>query len=217
MTKAKETLCTNHATLPPEKRPRIESPFILENQLQPKVWHTFLWVSKQDHLPFYAGVGSDFQAYEMVHKVSGGKWAVQQMYRASLKDNFLCLFVDRDTTEHYAYSLLHYLYSYFTNQPCPTNTDALFTMKPLTWLPEPCTSYTVLKPFFPLPSSSPEQIRIREYYKSDLRNRLVKQRTNNRIYDKYRNEKQEAIAILTKALQEGSIPAQDLPRPPVRP
>jgi hypothetical protein len=212
MTKNRETVYTTHYTLPPEKAPEIVGPHTGPTHPRAGTWCVYLWASKQDHLPFYLGIGTEFQAYELIHKNDTGRFTVHQTYRNLLKADFLCLLVHKYLDHNHALSMCHYLYHHLTNLEEPSNKGALFTQKAPTFIPKECEEYTVTRPFLELPPSTQEQLARRLYYKQDLHKRLRQQKQNVEYYKKYKKEREEARLLL----EQPNTKAEDLPRPPVR-
>lgn len=231
MTRPREANYTTNFSLFQEKKPLLSSDRFEVNPIPspdhpahshlqaPNQYTVYLWVSKNDHLPFYIGIGSEFQAYEMTHKKSGGQLAAHQFYRNIVGKDFICLFLDKHLTEIYAHSLFHYAYHYYKGTHSlappldPSNTDVFLTMKEPSWLQPDAGDYTVVRPLTPLPHSTPEQLRAREFWKRELLQKLKMQRHNRASYNRYTEEKLEAKA---KMKNLDSLPVDQIPKPPVR-
>lgn len=184
MTKASTPKHNKHVTLPPEKTVKLAGPHFNPVIPMPPVYCVFLWVSFEDTIPFYLGVGSEYQAYDQLHLYTSGKSTLHQTYRKLLEENFLCVIVVKNVIEPYAHSVYHYLYNHLTTLPKPMYNDALFAMKPPTWIPESAKEYTVVQPLPPIPPPTVAQLVRRENLKKVLQKKLKAQIVNAKQYDK---------------------------------
>ena len=193
MTRPKETVHTTHIILPPEKSVKLASPHFNPVIPQPPDYCVYLWATKSDPTPFYIGVGSEYQAYELIHRTETNGYMLHQTFRNIVGEDFLCIIAKRRIIMNEAYACLHYLYN---KQIDPANPDILFTMREPTWLPTPSREYEVVQDFPTIPPQTIEQKQILFQRKSLLQQKLLVQRRNANLYKDYKKERTNILKII---------------------
>lgn len=193
MTREKEVVCKDHIILPPESV-EITGPHFNPTIPLPNDHCVYLWASKIDPLPFYLGIGSEFQAYELVHRYESNQYTLHQMVRNIINTNFICILVKKDINKNHAYSLYHYLYHKLKASKDPTHKDILFTMKTPTWIPKLATEYSIVTPLPDIPSLTQQQLTLRKKQNRILYDRLLIQKKNERLYKEYKAKRE----VITK-------------------
>lgn len=207
MTRPKQTLVTTHRHLPQRIVKLLGPRFNDENTHIPlsliakdttiETYCVYLWATKSNPMPFFMGIGTEFQAYEQFHRYPNGKYTVSQMFRNIVGNNFLCLVIDRYMTKDYAQSLFHYMYKHLTGHNDPTHKDMLFTMAQPEWLPEAAREYIVETHFPTLPALDIEQLTLLQKQKRILQEKLLVQRRNSKLYKEYQEQRKEVLNELS--------------------